>query len=183
VDLAFHDAESASAGFFEVGARHHSAGAPDRAVPLTPPSLPAILLGTYVPRRPSGLPRSLLSSLREDETHSTTRDAFPRWGTPTPVRGIGAKLVRVHVCLRDDLALGALHPRPPELCFRAAQGYRKLDPRPCPSPRLALFTRDADRRFSGSGHRPTTSATNFRRTDALPSTRSFAFRAPRVISQ
>jgi len=39
VDLAFHDAESASAGFVKVDARHHSAGAPDRAVPLTPLSL------------------------------------------------------------------------------------------------------------------------------------------------
>jgi len=40
VDLAFHDAESASAGYFWFGARHHSSGAPVRAVPLTPPSLP-----------------------------------------------------------------------------------------------------------------------------------------------
>jgi len=49
--------------------------------------------------------------------------------------------------------------------------YRALDPRPRPSPRLALFTRGADRRFSGSGYRPTTSATDFRRTDTLPSIR------------
>jgi hypothetical protein len=31
VDLAFHDAESASAGSFWVGARHHSSGASVRA--------------------------------------------------------------------------------------------------------------------------------------------------------
>jgi len=42
VNLAFHDAESASAGFFWVGARHDSSGAPIRALPLTPLSRPIL---------------------------------------------------------------------------------------------------------------------------------------------
>jgi hypothetical protein len=43
--------------------------------------------------------------------------------------------------------------------FRSARGYGALDPRPRASPRFAIFTRNADTRFSGSGSRPTTSAT------------------------
>jgi len=78
VDLAFHDAQSASAGFFEVGARHVSAGAPDRAIPLTPLSLPVILPGGYPLSRPPGLPRPLPSPLREDGTLCSTRGAFQR---------------------------------------------------------------------------------------------------------
>jgi hypothetical protein len=171
VDLAFHDAESASAGFVTVYARHDSAGAPDRAVPLTPPSLPVFLPGAFAPRSPSGLPRPLPSPLREDETLSSTRGAFHRRGTLTHMREsvpISFAFTCVSATTRPSVPL---HPRLLELCFRAAQGYRRLDPRPCPSSRLALFTRDADRRFSGSGYRPTTSATDFRRTDTLPSTR------------
>jgi len=86
VDLAFHDAESASAGFLWVGARYVSSGAPDRAVPLTPPSLPGLLLRAFAWGDHPGLPRPLPSSLREDGTLSTTRGAFPRWGTLTHLR-------------------------------------------------------------------------------------------------
>jgi len=86
VNLAFHDAKSAWAGSIKVGARHVSSGAPDRAVPLTPPSLPLIPLGAFAPRRHPGLPRPLPSSLREDETLSTTRGAFRRWETLTHMR-------------------------------------------------------------------------------------------------
>jgi len=62
-------------------------------------------------------------------------------------------------------------------------GDRKLDPRPRPSPRLALFTRSADKRFSGSGCRPTISATDFRRADTLDRASGFrAFASPRIRS-
>lgn len=54
VDLAFHDAPSASAGFVKVGARHDSSGAPDRAVPLTPLSLPVLLPCAFARRSPTG---------------------------------------------------------------------------------------------------------------------------------
>jgi hypothetical protein len=47
VNLAFHDAESASAGFLRVGARHDSSGAPVGAVPLTPLSLPILQLRAF----------------------------------------------------------------------------------------------------------------------------------------
>jgi len=124
VDLAFHDAQSASAGFFEVGARHVSAGAPDRAIPLTPLSLPVILPGGCPLSRPPGLPRPLPSSLREDGTLCSTRGAFQRWGTLTHTR----ESVPVSFAITCDPATTWLsvpfRPRLPELCFRAAQGYR-----------------------------------------------------------
>jgi len=76
--------------------------------------------------------------------------------------------------------LGVLSPSAPKaLACADALGYRGLDPRPRPSPRFALFTRSADRRFSGSDCRPTTSATYFRRTVTLPSIRFSRFGAPR----
>lgn len=68
--------------------------------------------------------------------------------------------MRGHVCFRDELG-----PRRPftrstsSLRFRDAQSHCALDPRPRPSSRFAMFTRSADKRFSGSGCRPTTSAT------------------------
>jgi hypothetical protein len=97
----------------------------------------------------------------------------------THMRDFGANFVRVHVCLRDDSALGA--PLPSALGsgrLRDAPGCRELDPRPCPSSRFALFTRSADGRFSGSDCRPTTSATYFRRTVTLPSIRFSRFDGP-----
>jgi len=54
VNLAFHDAESASAGFFRVGARHDSSGAPVGAVPLTPLSLPILRLRAFAWRHRPG---------------------------------------------------------------------------------------------------------------------------------
>jgi len=65
VDLAFHDAESASAGFFWVGARHNSSGAPVRAVPLTPLSLPILGLRAFAWRlRPGCRGRVLRLSVK-----------------------------------------------------------------------------------------------------------------------
>jgi len=66
----------------------------------------------------------------------------------------------------------------PELQLSLCSNYRALDPRPRPSSRSTLFTRSADGRFSGSGCRPTTSATYFRRTDTLPSIRFPRFTRP-----
>jgi len=68
--------------------------------------------------------------------------------------------MRGHVCFRDELG-----PRRPftrstfEPRFRDAQSHCALDPRPRPPARFAMFTRSVDKRFSGSGCRPTTSAT------------------------
>jgi len=56
-----------------------------------------------------------------------------------------------------------------------------LDPRPLLSTRLALFTRNADRRFSGSGYRPTTSATYFPTHGHTPEHPILAFRACRAL--
>jgi hypothetical protein len=76
--------------------------------------------------------------------------------------------------------LGVLSPSAPKaLACADALGYRGLDPRPRPSSRLALFTRSADWRFSGSDCRPTTSATYVRHTVTLPSIRFSRFGAPR----
>jgi hypothetical protein len=182
VDLAFHDAESASVGLVKVDARHHSAGAPDRAVPLTPLSLPVFLPDAFASCRPSGLPRPLPSPLREDETLCSAQGAFHRRGTLTHMRE-SVPISFAFTCVSTTTeALGAPSPTAPRvLLSRHIKGYRRLDPRPCPSPRFALFTRDADRRFSGSGYRPTTSATDFRRTDTLPSIRSSRFARPAYV--
>jgi hypothetical protein len=121
VDLAFHDAESASAGFVKVGARHDSSGAPDRAVPLTPPSLPVVLLRAFARGLSSGLPRPLPSSLREDETLSTTRGAFRLWGTPTRMRE-SAPISFAVTCVSTKIRPSApFHPRLPEPRSRAAR--------------------------------------------------------------
>jgi hypothetical protein len=114
VDLAFHDAESASAGFVKVDARHHSAGAPDRAVPLTPLSLPVFLPDAFASRRPSGLPRPLPSPLREDETLSSAQGAFHRRGTLTHMREsvpISFAFTCVSATTRPSVPL---HPRLPQ---------------------------------------------------------------------
>jgi hypothetical protein len=73
----------------------------------------------------------------------------------------------------------SLHPRFLKCRFRETLSYRELDPRPCPSARPALFTRDVDWLFSGSDCRPMTSATYFRRTVTLPSIRFSRFDMPR----
>jgi len=130
-----------------------------------------ILRRAFAPRRPSGLPRSLPSSLREDETLCSTRGAFHRWGTLTRIRESCAFSFAFTCASATTRPSVPIRTRVPELCFRAAQDYRALDPRPHPIPRLALFTRDEARCFSGSGYRPTTSATDFRRTDTLTSSR------------
>lgn len=80
-------------------------------------------------------------------------------------------------------ALGALSLTALRACFRVVRSYRALDPRPRPSPCFAIFTRNIDRRFCGSGSRPTTSATTIRRADTLTSlrfsrARYAAFRSP-----
>lgn len=80
-------------------------------------------------------------------------------------------------------ALGAPSLTAPRTCSRSVRSYRALDPRPRPSPCFAIFTRNIDRRFSGSGSRPTTSATTIRRADTLTSlrfsrARCAAFRSP-----
>jgi len=85
VDLAFHDAESASVGFTRLTRgmllrRSRSNRTSDTSVAPGPPAR-AFAQGD----RP-GLPRPFPSSLREDETLSTTRGAFHRWGTPTHLR-------------------------------------------------------------------------------------------------
>jgi len=86
VNLAFHDAEFASVGFFGLTRGVLPPGASDRAVPLTPLSLPGLPLRAVARCVLPWLPRPLPSSLREDETLSTTRGAFHRWGTPTHMR-------------------------------------------------------------------------------------------------
>jgi len=195
VNLAFHDAESASAGFFRVGARHDSSGAPVGAVPLTPLSLPILRLGAFAWSDSSWLPRPLPSPLREEETISTARGDFHRReseGCPSGVACIATgdtpracvERCRSRARSRDAFAmirpLGVLSPSAPKaLACADALGYRGLDPRPRPSSRLALFTRSADWRFSGSDCRPTTSATYVRRTVTLPSIRFSRFGAPR----
>jgi hypothetical protein len=78
VNLAFHDAESASAGSFGFARNVVTLRAPNRAVPLTPPSLPSFLSRALAPDDLLGLPRPLPSSLREDETNAATRGAFHR---------------------------------------------------------------------------------------------------------
>jgi len=180
VDLAFHDAESASVGFVKVGARHLSSGAPDRAVPLTPLSLPVVLLRAFAQGiHPGRRGRFLrLSVKRRRSLRPEVPSIAGGHSRPCVNRCRSRSRSRVFPRRPDPrrpFTLGS-----PEVRFRDARGYRELDPRPCPSPRFALFTRSADRRFSGSGHRPTTSATDFRRTDTLPSIRFSRFEAPRV---
>lgn len=75
-----------------------------------------------------------------------------------------------------------LHSSLPARRFHVARGYDALDPRPCASPRFAVFTRNVDTRFCGSGCRPTTSATTYRRTDTPTSIR-FPLASKRRITQ
>jgi len=72
VDLAFHDAESASVDLARVGAQRFILRGPDRAVPLTPLSLPVAPPSAFAGSALPGSPRPLRPSLREDETISTT---------------------------------------------------------------------------------------------------------------
>jgi len=68
--------------------------------------------------------------------------------------------MRGHVCFRDELGPRRPFTRSPSSHrFRDARSHCALDPRPRPSSRFAMFTRSADKRFSGSDCRPTTSAT------------------------
>jgi len=62
------------------------------------------------------------------------------------------------VCFRDDPALVALLPAAPEHAFALPEVPRARPPSP-PTEPLAMFTRMTGLRFSGSGERPTTSAT------------------------
>jgi hypothetical protein len=86
---------------------------------------------------------------------------------------------RARVRSRDGFrygpTLGAPSPAAPcALLSRYAQGFDWLDPRPRPSSHSALFTRSADRRFSGPDCRSPTSATAslfFRRVGTPTSTR------------
>jgi len=75
-----------------------------------------------------------------------------------------------------------LHSPLPVRRFHVARGYDALDPRPRASPRPAIFTRNVDTRFSGSGCRPTTSATTSRRTDT-PSSIRFSLASRSRITQ
>jgi len=175
VDLAFHDARSASASFVRGWRTACFSGAPDRAVPLTPPSLPFI---EFRPRfrveqsRHPGLPRPLPSPLREDETLSSIRGAFHRRGTPTLMRGSMPARSRSRVLPRrtgprrhftlwsPNSACALIRAPEPHLRAPSRLHQELRSPSP-PVIRLALFTRNADLRFSGSGYRPTTSATNY----------------------
>jgi hypothetical protein len=85
VNLAFHDALIASVSFLGLARGMFPPCASDRAVPLTPLSPPGFLqsLSRWLATR---TPRPLPAPLREDETPSTTRGAFHRWGTLTLAR-------------------------------------------------------------------------------------------------
>jgi hypothetical protein len=159
VDLAFHDAESASVdspGFTRSLLRLR---APDRAVPLTPPSLPGFPPRAFARNALPGSPRPLRSSLREDETTPTTRGAFHRRGTPTPTRGSLPGSCAVTCASATSSALGVPSHAALRTSLSRHPNHRALDPRPRPSFRFAMFTRSVDERFSGSDYRPTTSAT------------------------
>lgn len=86
VNLAFHDAEFASVGFFGLALGIVGPRASDRAVPLTPLSLAGFPLRALARCNPPWRPRPYPSSLREEETLSTTRDAFHHRGTLTRTR-------------------------------------------------------------------------------------------------
>jgi len=86
VNLAFHDARFASAGFVGLTLGFFLRALPKRAVPLTPPSLPILPPSAFAGGVRFGSPRPLPPSLREDETIFTTRGAFHRRGTLTRVR-------------------------------------------------------------------------------------------------
>jgi hypothetical protein len=181
VDLAFHDAESASVGFTRLTRgmllrRSRSNRTSDTSVAPGPPAR-AFAQGD----RP-GLPRPFPSSLREDETLSTTRGAFHRWRTLTPCVSRRQSRSRSRVFPRRS------GPRRPfthgaRATLSRGPSYRALDPRPCPSPRLALFTRCADGRFSGSGYRPTTSATDYPTHGHTPEPPVFALRTVPSLSR
>jgi len=74
---------------------------------LTPLSLPSFLPRTFAREAPLGLPRPRPSSLREDETISTTRGAFHRRGTPTHTRGSLPESFAVTCASAMSSALGA----------------------------------------------------------------------------
>jgi hypothetical protein len=160
VNLAFHDAQFASAGFFGLTRGMLPPGAPDRAVPLTPLSLPGDYrravarcvspgrrgrflrpsvkmrrsLRPEVPSIAGGRPRTCVSRFR-------LRDAVTCVSATTPALAIPSPAAPTAVLSRCRRLLRA---RPPSL----------------PTVPLAMFTREAGERFSGSDGRPTTSATS-----------------------
>jgi len=155
---------------------------PDRAVPLTPLSLQDRLEASQ-PRARSRSPRPLSPPFMKigqrsrprmpsiDDGHS--RACVNRCRSRVRSRDVSAT-VRPSAPLRLPL---------PKRCFRAyAQGFDRLDPRPRLSPRFALFTRSADRRFSGPDCRPSTSATAtlFFRGVGTPTSTRFSHCAKKV---
>jgi len=108
VNLAFHDAQFASAGFFGLTRGIASSGRSRSSRTSDTPVASRRLHPCCRTVRLSWSPRPLPSSLREDETLSTTRGAFHRWGTPTLMREPFPVSWRGHVCFRDDP--GPRHP-------------------------------------------------------------------------
>jgi len=171
VNLAFHDAQFASVGFFGLTRGIVSAGrfrssrtsdttvasrllpravarrvAPDcRGRFLRPSVKMRRSLRPEVPSIAGGRPRTCVSRFR-------FRDAVTCVSATTPALAIPSLAAPTAVLSR---CRRLLRTRPPSL----------------PTIPLAMFTREAGERFSGSDGRPTTSATSLRRTDTLSSTR------------
>jgi len=133
-------------------------------VPLTPLLLPFI-----EPRRVFARNRAVILGCRDRFLRlSVKMRRSLRSEVPSTVRGHPrscvdrCQLVRGHVCYRDEQTLGAISlAGPRRRACALLRGYRELRSPSPPVVRLALFTRSADLRFSGSGYRPTTSATNY----------------------
>lgn len=161
VNLAFHDARFASAGL--AGSRRRILpSAPDRNQPLAPLSHPVRLVRARAePYETSA--KAASRPLREEEDEDRDPRCLPSRGCSC-TRMSRCRFACGHVSFRcaNDLSV-SVRPPLPRRRSRTVPDYDKLDPRPRGSIRLALLRSTLDTRFSGSGYRPSTSATALRR--------------------
>jgi len=160
VNLAFHDAEFASVGFFGLTRGVLPPGASDRAVPLTPLSLPDHCRRAVARRDSSGCQgRFLRPSVK---MRRSVRPEMPSTAGGHPRTRVSRFRFRDAVTCVSATNPALAIPSPAALAAALSHCRRLLRARPpsLPTVRLAMFTRSAGERFSGSDGRPTTSATS-----------------------
>jgi len=160
VNLAFHDASFASAGFFGLARGVASPGASDRAVPLTPLSLPDHCRRAVARRASSGCQgRFLRPSVK---MRRSVRPEMPSTAGGHPRTRVSRFRFRDAVtCVSaTNPALATSSPAAPTAKLSLPRRLLRARSPSLLTVRLAMLTRSAGARFSGSGGRPTTSATS-----------------------
>jgi hypothetical protein len=135
-------------------------GASDRAVPLTPLSLPGHCRRAVARRASPGcLGRFLRPSVK---MRRSVRPEMPSAAGGRPRARVSRFRFRDAVtCVSaTNPALATSSPAAPTVPLSLHRRLLRARSPSLPTARLAMFTRDAGERFSGSGGRPTTSATS-----------------------